>query len=90
MFQDNYEVTDPKAEAAIRKILDEFKARQSTTVESVIELCWMVDLLWQLMTEMSDERNTTMRHVWYQGVSMGEFAKRTGISKGRISKILNK
>lgn len=90
MFQDGYEVTDPKAEAAIRKILDEFTARQSNTVESVIELCWMVDLLWSLMTEMSAERNKVMRHVWYQGVSMGEFAKRTGISKGRISKILNK
>lgn len=90
MFQDEYERSDPKLEALFRDALREFTERQSLSLDSVVELCWMVDLLWELMSEMSTERNRVMRHVWFQGVSMGEFAKHTGISKGRISKILNK
>lgn len=90
MFQDNYEIRSQLVEDTLRDTINSFLNKfDSISTERVVAECWIVDLLWSMMTEQSQTRNHAMRHLWYTGVSMGELSKRTGISKGRISKIIH-
>lgn len=90
MFQDEYEITNPKLVSEFQQKVDKWLERfDRNDIDRVIAESWLVDWLWQEMKDRSAERNKHARYLWYRGVSMGELSKRTGISKGRISKIIH-